>query len=495
MARRIVSLFIIATVLSWAKGTASAVTNSTILRFEADVRPILKAHCFDCHGEGEKLNGGVDLRLRHFMTETKTDDGFVVVPEKPDLSVLLKVIESGEMPKKQKKLSTNELDIIRAWITSGANTVGEEPHDLPRGFQITEQERRYWAFQPIVRPPVPRWTKADRVRTSIDVFVLEKLREQHLDFAPEADKLVLIRRVYFDLLGLPPSPGAVDAFLADSSPDAYERLLDRVLEMPEYGERWGRHWLDTAGYSDSNGYAEADSVRADAWRYRDYVIRAMNTDKPWNDFVIEQLAGDELAGVTEENAVARAADSRVRELLAATGFLRMAPDGTGDQVPDQNAARNQVIAETLKIVSSSLLGLSVGCAQCHDHRYDPISQVDYYRLRSIFEPAMDWKNWRNPSQRLISLYTASDRKKAEVIEADARKIDEAAAQMRKEFLEKVFEKELAKLPEEIRESAKTARNTPGGKRSADQVALLKKYPSADVQGALDLYDPESNKKV
>ncbi|MDB6038280.1 MAG: Planctomycete cytochrome [Verrucomicrobiales bacterium] len=464
-------------------------------RFETDIRPILKAHCFDCHGEGEKLSGGVDLRLRHFMIETKTDDGMVVVPEKPDSSVIVKVIESGEMPKKQKSLSTNEMALIRAWIATGALTVAEEPHELPKGFLITEQERGYWAFQAIVRPPVPAWTKTEGVRTSIDVFVLQKLREQHLDFAAEADKLALIRRVYFDLLGLPPPPEEVDAFLADGSPDAYERLVDRVLEMPEYGERWGRHWLDTAGYSDSNGYAEADSVRAHAWRYRDYVIRAMNTDKPWNDFIIEQMAGDELAGVTQENAVAKAADSRVRELLVATDFLRMGPDGTGDDVPDQNVARNQTIAETLKIVSSSLLGLSIGCAQCHDHRYDPISQVDYYRMRSIFEPALDWKNWRNPAQQLVSLYTADDRKKADVIEADARKIDEAAGQMRKEFLEKVFEKELSKLPEEIRESAKAARNTAGGKRTPEQVALLKKYPSADVQGALDLYDPESNKKV
>src|SRR5262249_20412822 len=145
------------------------------------------------------------------------------------------------------------------------------------------------------------------------------------------------------------------------------------LESPSYGERWGRHWLDVAGYADSNGYAEADSLRPYAWRYRDYVIRSLNDDKPWNQFVTEQLAGDELAGVTQENAAAKAADSPAQELLTATGFLRMAPDGTGDEVADQNLARNQVVAETIKIVSSAFLGLTVGCAQCHDHRYDPIS--------------------------------------------------------------------------------------------------------------------------
>src|SRR6185503_6872325 len=137
------------------------------------------------------------------------------------------------------------------------------------------------------------------------------------------------------------------------------------------------------------------------------------------------LAGDELAGVTRENAVTKARDSHVQELLAATGFLRMAPDGTGDEVPDQNLARNQVMAETIKLVSSSLLGLTVGCAQCHDHRYEPISQRDYYQMRSIFEPALDWKHWRSPNERLVSLYTTEDRKKADEIEAEARKIDEA----------------------------------------------------------------------
>jgi hypothetical protein len=316
-----------------------------------------------------------------------------------------------------------------------------------------------------------------------------------LDFAPDADKLTLIRRVYFDLFGMPPSPEAADEFLDDPRADAYERLVDRVLDSPAYGERWGRHWLDVAGYADSNGYAEADSPRPHAWRYRDYVIRAFNDDKPWNEFIVEQLAGDELVGVTAENAVAKASDANVQELLAATGFLQMAPDGTGDEVPDQKLARNQTVAETLKIVSTSLMGLSVGCAQCHDHRYDPISQVDYYRMRALFDPAMDWKNWRRPNERLVSLYTVEDRKKADAIEVEAKKIDEAANQMRKDFLEEVFKKELAKLPDDIRETVKEARNTAGNKRTPEQVALLKKYPSADVQGALDLYDPEANKKV
>ena len=463
--------------------------------FESDIRPILKAHCFHCHGEGDELKGAVDLRLRRFIVGKKTDDGPVLTPGHPDESLLVKLIRSGEMPKGEKKLSDEDVAKIAAWVAAGAPTSGPEPVDLPKGFHITGQERQFWAFQPIKRPPVPSWSPADGVRNSIDVFILEELRKQKLQFAPEADKPTLIRRAYFDLLGLPPTPEAVDEFVADTSPDAYERLIDRLLENTAYGERWARHWLDVAGYADSNGYAEADSVRPHAWRYRDYVIRSLNGDRSWKDFIVEQLAGDELAGVAHEDAASKAADSRVQELVIATGFLRMAPDGTADEVPNKNEARNQVVAETIKIVSSSLLGMTVGCAQCHDHRYEPISHVDYHRMRAIFEPALDWKNWRTPAQRQISLYTAEDRAKAEEIEKQARVIDEAANQMRKDFLEEVFQKELGKLQEDIRETVKEARNTKRDKRTPEQVALLKKYPSADVQGALDLYDPEKNKKV
>ncbi|HTG42976.1 MAG TPA: DUF1549 domain-containing protein, partial [Verrucomicrobiae bacterium] len=323
--------------------------------FETQIRPILKTHCFHCHGEGDELKGKLDLRLRRFMVAAKTDDGQVLVPGNPGASLLLQLVRSGEMPKGEKKLTANEVALLESWIAAGAQTAHPEPAELPKGFHITPQERQFWAFQPIARPVVPEWNGQDGVRTSIDVFILQKLRTEKLGFAPEADKSTLIRRAYLDLLGLPPSPEAVDEFLADHSPDAYERLIDRLLESSAYGERWARHWLDVAGYADSNGYAEADSVRPHAWRYRDYVIRALNADKPWNEFITEQLAGDELAGVTQENAVSKAVDSRVQDLLAATGFLRMAPDGTADEVSDQSTARNQVVAETIKVVSSSLL--------------------------------------------------------------------------------------------------------------------------------------------
>ena len=208
--------------------------------------------------------------------------------------------------------------------------------------------------------------------------MLSKLEAHQLPFSPEADRRTLIRRATFDLLGLPPTPDEIEDFSNDADSDAYERLIDRLLASPQYGERWGRHWLDVAGYADSDGYTDEDPIRAWAFKYRDYVIRAFNADKPFDEFLVEQLAGDELVPLPHANLSPENLDK-----LIATGFLRMAPDGTASGAVDQNVARNAVMAETIKTVATSLLGMSVGCAQCHDHRYEPITQVDYYRFRAI----------------------------------------------------------------------------------------------------------------
>src|ERR1043165_5212468 len=397
------------------------------LTFEHDVRPILKTHCILCHGEEEKPKGGVDLRLRRFMDEPLDGGVLIVTPGKPEASEMVRLIREGEMPKKGKKVTPAELAVIERWIAQGAKTAKPEPEALAPGPLISDEDRAFWCFKPIVRPRAPKLENAPRVRTPIDAFILAKLRGKQLDFAPEADKRTLIRRVTLDLIGLPPTPEEVAAFLADNSPDAYEKVVDRLLASPAYGERWARHWLDVAGYADSNGFAEVDSVRPQAWRYRDYVIRAFNADKPWTEFIQEQLAGDELAGATHADTQAALQDEKRRDQLIATGFLRMAPDGTGDEVPDIKLARNQAIAEELKVVSSAFLGLTVGCAQCHDHRYDPISHADYYRFRAIFEPAYDWQNWRPPAKRLYSLYTTDERTTAEAIEKQAKAIDDEAA--------------------------------------------------------------------
>ncbi len=460
------------------------------LSFERDIRPIVKTHCFHCHGEGEKLKGGVDLRLRRFMLrELKDGGGHVMVPGKPDESEMLRLVREGEMPKEGKKLNADEIAKLEKWIAAGAPTIREEPAEVPKFF-ITEEEREFWAFRPIARPEIPG------AGNPVDAFVSVKLNEHGLDFAPEADPRTLIRRLALDLTGLPPTPEEVEAFASDTAPDAYEKLADKLLASPAYGERWARHWLDAAGYADTNGMTAADSPRPHAWRYRDYVIRAFNADKPWNEFIVEQLAGDELAGATHANAAQIAADPAKLDLLIATGFLRMAPDGTGDEIPDQNLARNEVIADTLKIVSSSLLGLTVGCAQCHDHRYDPIAQADYYRLRAVFEPALDWKNWRKPGDRLTSLYTPEQRTQAEAIEGEAREWESVADARTSEHKSRIFAARLAALPEEMREPIRLARATPPDKRTPEQQQLFKDQPGLNVDaGSLDLFDKKADEEV
>ena len=459
--------------------------------FEKDIRPILKAHCFECHGEGEQLKGGLDVRLRRLMLKGG-DDGPVIVPNKPEKSLLLKLVNAGEMPKREKKLTREQVALIKEWIATGAKTARPEPSEIGKGSGITEEERAFWSFQPIQQPEVPKTKAKDRARTAIDAFLLNALAKQKLGFSPGAEKVTLLRRACFDLIGLPPSPAEVDAFLADSAPDAYERLIDRLLESPHYGERWGRHWLDVAGYADSDGYSDADPPRAYAYKFRDYVIRSFNSDKPFDQFITEQLAGDELARATLEEPQAALTDPHLRELLIATGFLRMGADGTATPAVDQDTVRNQAVADTIKIVSTSLLGLSVGCAQCHDHRYDPIPQTDYYRLRAIIEPAYDWKNWRTPDQRLISLYTEDDRKKAAEVEAEAKKLADEKEAKQKRYIEEALTKHLEKFQPELREKLRAAYDTPTDKRTAEQKKLLADNPSVNIHpGVLYQYNQKA----
>ena len=452
-----------------------------LLTFEKDVRPIVKAHCTHCHGEEEKPEGGVDLRLRRFMDE-------IVVVGQPEKSKLVEVIRSGEMPEKGKPLTEAQLAVIEKWIAQGAKTAKAEPLALAPGPIISDEDREYWAFQPIQKPATPKHVEAQKMRTPVDAFVLAKMNEQSLQMAPEADRRTLIRRVTLDLTGLLPTPEEVDAFVADKSPLAYEQLVERLLASKNYGERWARHWLDVVGYADSNGYTEADSVRPHAWRYRDYVIRSMNDDKSWDQFIQEQIAGDELAGATHGDYQQAVLDPKRTDQLIATAFLRMAPDGTGDTVDDAKLAKNQVIAEQIKITTSSLMGMTVACAQCHDHRYDPITQADYYRLRAVFDPAYHWEAWRAPNSRLYSLYTPDERAKAAEIEAKAKEIEVEARAMSKKFLDEIFEVEIKKVPEAEQAAFRVARDTAVAKQTPEQKALIKKYPSALATYSLDLYD-------
>src|SRR5262249_50008712 len=299
--------------------------------FESHVRPILKAYCFECHGDANPLKGKLDLRQGRTIAKGGRS-GRALTPGQPEASLLLKRLRAGEMPPGKKKLGSAEIEVIAKWVVGGARTERPEPEVIAAGFQLTPEDRAWWAFQPIRRPAVPGSQATGR--NPVDEFVIAKLRKKGLALAPETDRVTLIRRATLDLHGLPPTPEEVDAFVRDDSGNAYGKILERLLASPRYGERWARHWLDVAGYADSEGYAQDDAPRSNAFRYRDYVIRSFNADKPFDQFIREQIAGDELIGYPKANLTA---DDQ--EKLIATGFLRMAPDGTGARAVSQKEAR------------------------------------------------------------------------------------------------------------------------------------------------------------
>jgi hypothetical protein len=290
-------------------------------------------------------------------------------------------------------------------------------------------DQTHWAFQPPQKEPIPAVKQVDRVRTPIDAFLLARLETQGLTFSEDTDRLTLMRRAFFDLIGLPPTRHEVESYLADSRPDAYERLIDRLLASPHYGERWGRHWLDVAGYVDNVSY-DGDltfmSVHEGIWRYRDYVIGAFNSDKPFNRFLIEQLAGDELVDWRR----AERFTPRILELLTATGYLRSIEDHTNAEqygIPQ----RYEVLFRTMEMVSTSLLGLTMDCCRCHDHKYDPISQRDYYRMMAWFEPALNVHSWIQPKSRFLADVPPKERATIDQQNAEIdKKIEQLQAQLK-----------------------------------------------------------------
>lgn len=419
------SLIVAATLL-----TASAsLTADERITFEQHITPILQARCVKCHGE-EKLEGGLDLR-RKFLLVKGGDSGGTLVEGKPDESLLIEKITKGEMPPKDEgKLDDKQIDLIRRWVAAGAPLAGDKELPLEAAeplSRISEEDRKFWSFVPPVRPPLPMVRNPDRLRTAVDAFLLARLEDQQLSFAPDAAKEVLLRRATFALHGLPPEIQDLDAFAADNSPDAFERLLDRLQSSPHYGEHTARHWLDVAGYADSDGYLAADRLRPQAWRYRDYVIGAFNSDLPYDRFLMEQLAGDELSDWRRAEELS---PEQTRQ-LAATGFLRTASDPTYPGYTEPNEI-HQVMADTTQIVSSALLGLTIQCARCHSHKYDPVPHRDYYALQAIFTPALDPARWQPSEVRGIPLATEAEQAR---ITQHNQKVDQRVAELNAELAE------------------------------------------------------------
>jgi mono/diheme cytochrome c family protein len=344
--------------------------------FESQIRPILANNCFSCHGP-EKQKAKLRLDSQDVLTKG-SENGPVIVPGKPEASKLIRAINYGgdpQMPPKG-KLPQKSIDALTAWVKMGVPWPDSPPRqqgDSAAASRNAEAWKTHWAFQPVRKPPIPTVKTSGWCISPMDTFILAKLEANGLAPAPVADRRTLIRRAYFDLIGLPPSESEVEAFVSDPSPDAFAHLIDRLLSSPQYGERWGRYWLDVARYADSKGYVFNQERRFPyAYTFRDYVIQAFNQDVPYDQFILQQLAADRLPLDSDKHP------------LAAMGFLTV-----GRRFMNNI---HDIIDDRIDVTTRGLLGLTVTCARCHDHKFDPIPTGDYYSLYGVFasskEPAL-----------------------------------------------------------------------------------------------------------
>lgn len=498
----------VASIRSWIESLATSPAHAALAAEEVtepDIVAIMYLRCTVCHGL-RRREAGLDLRTRAGML-SGGKSGPAVIPGDPDKSPIVKLIESGAMPPKKELMDVSikvitpfETEKLKQWIKAGApesHTEADAPSSNPDTL-VSDKDRQWWAFQTPRKSPVPAVKENAKVRNPIDAFLLAKLQEKGLTLAPEASKLTLMRRAYFDLTGLPPEPSDVRAFLTDRDPAAYEKMIDRLLESPRYGERWGRHWLDVAGYSDSEGGKLTDDVpRTNAWRYRDYVIRAFNADKPYNRFLMEQIAGDELADYENASVVTE----QMVDNIVATGFLRMGPDSTIEHNISFTDDRLEVIGDEIDVLGSSVMGLTIKCARCHSHKYDPIPQRDYYRLKAVFQGAYDEHDWLSPhpsvyddlskfrftAERYLP-YVPPGATTVQILEA-RREADELNHNLSLQILnlktaldeksgplkKKIVAARLAQQPQAIREDLQKVLDTPPDKQTEVQKYLASKF--------------------
>jgi mono/diheme cytochrome c family protein len=398
-------------------GTAAAADRADYLR---DIKPLLAQHCSACHG--------TKVHKAHLRLDTAAairqggQSGPAIVPGKSRDSLLIRAVEGASgvtrMPFKRPPLSPAQIALLKTWIDGGAPAPATE--------KAAEEAKgaMHWAFMPPVRSPLPAVKDPKWARNPIDRFILARLDKEGLTSSPEADRVTLIRRLSLDLLGLPPTPEEVDAFCADGRPDAYERLVDRLLASPHYGERWGRHWLDLARYADSNGYS-IDGPR-EIWKYREWVINALNRDMPFREFVIEQIAGDMLPGATQEQQVA-------------TGFHRNTQINQEGGI-DLEQFRVEAVADRVHTTGVVFLGLTLGCARCHDHKFDPITQKEYYQLFAFLN------NQDEPTLALASPEVTAQR---EAIQAQIKKLAEEYTARQEAWLTSLTDEQRSQLKREI----------------------------------------------
>ena len=458
-----------------------------IARFEQEIQPLLNERCVSCHG-GDYPQSGLDL---HTLASTLRggQNGPVVLEGFSEKSILVRQLVNGVMPPQGASAPLNdaEVELIRDWIDEGqfADYV-DLGNPLDRAFTeseappVTASDRQHWAFQAPLASAPPTVDGPSAVRTPIDAFLLAELEQHRLTYSTEAPRQTLLRRAYFDLWGLPPTPEQAAEFLADERPDAYGRLLDRLLESPLYGQRWGRFWLDAAGYVDTKGkdfQAHQVSLSPGMWRYRDYVIDSFNADKPWDRFLIEQLAGDELYDWRN----AEQFSPEMLDTLIATGYLRTVLDATDEDISDRPADRYDTLFALIDKVSRSAVGLTLSCARCHSHKYDPIPQRDYYRFLALLSGAYNPSDWIQPKNRL--LYTVSPAEKEHIdkhnsaIDAKVKGLMEQLDEISQPYRDALFESKIQAVPSAVRQNFRIAFAADAKDRDEAQKDLVEKFGS------------------
>ena len=428
---------------------------------------VLKANCFECHGALKR--GGLDMRTPATLSAGGAK-GKVIVAHDPEKSRLYQYAtyehEIKMPPPPRGRIAEADLETLRNWIESGGSLEGvdeaasaaKSADDLKKAEDrpIKPTEREYWAFKAPVRAPLPVVKSRGWEIHPIDAFLASAMEAKGLRPSPPADRRTLIRRASLDVLGLPPTPEEVEAFVNDTSPNAWERVVDRLLASPHYGERWARHWMDLVRYADSEGF-EFDNDRPQMYRYRDYLVQSFNADKPYDRFIKEQLAGDEYAPESDE-------------AMIATGFLRLGPSGGG--------TRQDALDDLLSTTSLTFMGLTVGCARCHNHKFDPIPQKDYYRLQSVFFSTRAVEHPLVPAHEV-----EANRREAQRIDALQRPLREAERAIEAPYMQQILDREIAKLPEYMQ----IAWKTPPEQRSEGQklnVIQIEKTITNDTLRAL-----------